>query len=79
MKEVLILIGLLLIAAAFGLGLADVVVGVVGGLFGIVVGIFGAIVGVLGGIIGLVIGLGAVLFVILLPFIIIGALLKLVF
>ena len=78
MKSLLILIGLLMIAAAFGLGLADLVIGVVGGVVGLVVGIFGAIVGVLGGIIGIVIGLGITLFIILLPFIIIGALLKLV-
>lgn len=79
MKEVMIFLGLLLIAAAFGLGLADLVFGIVGGIIGIVVGIFGAIVGLIGGIIGLVVGVGAVLFVILLPILIIGGLLKLVF
>lgn len=78
MKSLLIVIGLMMIAAAFGLGMADLVIGIVGGVVGIVVGIFGAIVGLLGGVIGLVLGLGVVLFIILLPFIIIGALLKLV-
>ena len=71
----LIVLGVFLLAMIGG-GLFELVAGIVGGIFGLIAGLFGLVVGLIGGVIGIVIGVGAILFVIFLPIIIIGAIFK---
>ena len=69
MKEIVIILSVLFILAFCGIGLFDVVLGIFGGIIGLIAGL-------IGGAIGLIIGVGAILFVIAIPFLIIGAVVK---
>lgn len=78
---IIFLVGFILIVG--GLGILDLIFTLIGGLIGLIVGLFGVVVGLVGGMIGLVVGSLAVLFTLILPILIIGAIiggiLKLVF
>ena len=68
---VIFLIGFILIAG--GLGIFDLAITLIVGLFGLIAGLFGLVVGLVGGIVGLVVGSLAIVFTIVLPILIIGA------
>lgn len=75
-KGILLIVFGLMILALVGGGLGQIVVGLIGGLVGLVAGLFGLVVGLIGGILGIIVAVGTVLFIILLPFIILGMIVK---
>ena len=73
MKTLFLICLITFILFAGGLGILDLVFSLLGGLIGLVVGLFGLVVGLIGGIIGVVVGSIAIVFTVLLPLLILGA------